>query len=100
MPNKGKKGKKKFGIDIELKSDALKPADAQKPEFVVAVTESVSIKGNEIPSNQNLQNSRSSVIDNFLSSCEKEISGKKTKKPRKDKKTEKSQPFAKPNPVT
>lgn len=38
MPeNKTKKGKKKFGINIEIFSEALKQVDAEKSEPVISV---------------------------------------------------------------
>ena len=58
MPSVSKKSKKKFGINIEIKSEALKPADIGKPEpFAKAITSPIKMNNNGVSPEQNLSNS-------------------------------------------
>ena len=89
MPeNKTKKGKKKFGINIEIFSEALKQVDAEKSEPVISVplrpTQVIANNNNnnEVSPGQDQKNNTmdKSALNSLLDSLEKDISPIKIQK--------------------
>ena len=90
MPeNKTKKGKKKFGINIEIFSEALKQVDAEKSEPVISVPQrptqviaNNNNNNNAVSPGQDQKNNTmdKSALNSLLDSLEKDISPTKIRK--------------------